>query len=70
MASGCSSWYLLYYAASITLAVLAITIEVHSISKKSEAAVKAITLDLSVNASRTLRLAGFNPWDLQSFYVG
>ncbi|KAI4322589.1 hypothetical protein L6164_022266 [Bauhinia variegata] len=60
MASFCSGWCPLYFVASVTLAVLAITITAHSISKNSDAAITPIAHDLSVNVSRALRLAGFD----------
>ncbi|XP_027343342.1 fasciclin-like arabinogalactan protein 21 [Abrus precatorius] len=59
MASRRWYWFPIYFAASVTLGVIAISSAVHSTSKNSPKQLPPITNDHSKNASEALRKAGF-----------
>ncbi|XP_057450945.1 fasciclin-like arabinogalactan protein 21 [Lotus japonicus] len=61
MASSCWCWFSVYFAASITLGVIAITATIHPSSKNSSPSqeITPLTQSLSRNASRALRKAGY-----------
>lgn len=59
MAHSCWCWFPLYFVASITLGVIAISSAVHSSSKNSPQEIHPLTQTLSTNASEALRKAGF-----------
>ncbi|XP_058762456.1 fasciclin-like arabinogalactan protein 21 [Vicia villosa] len=59
MAPSCWCWFPIYFVASVTLGIIAITSAIHSNSKPTPQEIPPQTLTLSTNATQALKNSGF-----------